>query len=56
MMNYNLLLTTNEINLIFKALGERPFQEVFELMGKINEQVNAQINSLSEDENQADNE
>lgn len=56
MMNYNLLLTTNEINLIFKALGERPFQEVFELIGKINEQVNAQINSLSEDENQTDDE
>jgi hypothetical protein len=56
MMNYSLLLTTNEINLIFKALGERPFQEVFELIGKINEQVNAQINGIPEDDNQSENE
>ena len=40
-------LTLDELNLIFKALGNEPFREVYELIGKLNEQTNAQ---LSEDE------
>jgi hypothetical protein len=35
-----LLLTVDEINVIFKALGDRPFKEVYELFGKLNNQVN----------------
>ena len=31
----NLKLSLDEINLIFKALGNRPFNEVFELIGNI---------------------
>lgn len=39
----NLTLTIEEVNLIFKALGDQPFKEVFELVGKINAQANAQL-------------
>ncbi len=35
-------LTIEEANLIFKALGDRPFNEVFELIGKLHEQANEQ--------------
>ncbi|UTW62259.1 hypothetical protein KFE98_20015 [bacterium SCSIO 12741] len=35
-------LTVDEANLIFKALGDRPFSEVFELIGKLHEQANEQ--------------
>jgi hypothetical protein len=35
-----LLLTIKEINVLFKALGDRPFKEVYELFGKMNTQVN----------------
>ena len=44
-----LKLTTEDINIIFKALGERPFKEVYELMGKINEQVNWQMEQWEEE-------
>lgn len=36
-------LTIEEANLIFKALGEMPFKEVYELIGKLNEQANTQL-------------
>ena len=36
-------LTINEVNLLFQALGDRPFNEVFELIGKINEQAGNQL-------------
>lgn len=36
-------LTINEVNLLFQALGNRPFNEVFELIGKINEQAGNQL-------------
>lgn len=36
-------LSTEEINLIFQALGNRPFNEVFELIGKINDQAAQQM-------------
>lgn len=38
-----LSLTMDEINVIFKALGDRPFKEVYELFGKLNNQVNDYI-------------
>ena len=34
-----------EANTIFKALGKEPFAKVFELIGKLNEQANAQLQS-----------
>jgi hypothetical protein len=34
-----LTLTLEEIEILFKALGDQPFKTVFELIGKINEQV-----------------
>ena len=36
-------LTLEEANLIFKALGKLPFADVYELIGKLNEQANAQL-------------
>ena len=45
-------VTLNEANLIFKALGALPFREVYELIGKLNEQANEQLkNETLEDEN-----
>lgn len=35
-------LSLEEAKLIFKALGKMPFEEVYELIGHLNEQVNAQ--------------
>ncbi|MGK0364386.1 MAG: hypothetical protein ACI85O_001443 [Saprospiraceae bacterium] len=36
-------LTITEVNLLFQALGNRPFNEVFQLIGKINEQAGNQL-------------
>ena len=36
-------LTLDEANKIFKALGALPFSEVYELIGKLNEQANQQL-------------
>jgi hypothetical protein len=47
MENINLSLTLEETNLIIKALAKEPFQEVFELIGKINEQADDQIKKLN---------
>lgn len=38
-------LTLKEANVIFKALGSRPFDEVYELIGKLNEQANNQLSN-----------
>jgi hypothetical protein len=35
-------LNFEEINVILKALGTLPFNEVYDLIGKIHEQANAQ--------------
>ena len=43
-------LTIEEINIIFNALGERPFREVFELVGKINEQSNEQLKEIEQND------
>lgn len=43
-MNKNTIkldVTLNEAKKIFEALGKLPFEEVYELIGKLNEQVNA---------------
>lgn len=36
-------LSINEANLIFRGLGQLPFSEVYELIGKLNEQANTQL-------------
>ncbi|CDG49393.1 hypothetical protein [Cardinium endosymbiont of Bemisia tabaci] len=40
-----LRLNITEVNVIIKALSEKPFREVYELIGKIHEQSNAQLKS-----------
>lgn len=37
-----LVLSIDEVNLILKALGGMPFNQVFDIIGKIHEQANAQ--------------
>ncbi|CAN5124828.1 hypothetical protein BH09BAC1_BH09BAC1_10970 [soil metagenome] len=39
----NLHLTIEDVSLIFKGLGKLPFEEVFEVIGSINSQVNQQV-------------
>ena len=46
-----LLVSMKEAKLIFKALGKLPFEEVYELIGSLN----AQINEQTSDKNQNDN-
>jgi hypothetical protein len=36
-------VTLTEANKIFKALGSLPFNEVYELIGKLNDQANEQL-------------
>ncbi len=36
-------VSLEEANLIFKALGQMTFVEVYELIGKLNEQANQQL-------------
>lgn len=38
-------LNFEEVNIILKALGNLPFNEVYDLIGKIHEQANNQSNS-----------
>ncbi|CCM10162.1 hypothetical protein ACRRVA_02140 [Candidatus Cardinium hertigii] len=40
-----LRLNITEVNVIIKALSEKPFREVYELIGKIHAQSNAQLKS-----------
>ena len=36
-------LTIDEANLLFKSLGRMPFEQVYTLIGKMNEQANQQL-------------
>ncbi|MCT4697288.1 MAG: hypothetical protein V3581_00300 [Candidatus Cardinium sp.] len=38
-----LRLSIDEVNIIIKALSEKPFREVYELIGNIHTQSNAQL-------------
>jgi hypothetical protein len=40
--NIQLQLTFDEINTVLKALGNLPFNEVYDLIGKIHDQANSQ--------------
>lgn len=44
-------VSLDEANLIFKALGQMPFSEVYELIGKLNEQANQQLQSPNQTPN-----
>ena len=48
--NIQFSVSLEEANLIFKALGKLPFTDVYELIGKLNEQANAQLASQNDDE------
>lgn len=41
--NIQLDLSFEEINIILKALGNLPFNEVYDLIGKIHDQANNQV-------------
>ncbi len=47
MKEITLTLTVNEANLVLKALMNMPFRDVYEVIGKINEQSNAQLAAKS---------
>lgn len=47
----NLQLTIEEVSLVFKGLGKLSFEEVYELIGKINTQVNQQVKAGNEPNN-----
>jgi hypothetical protein len=47
MKKLNLSVSIDEANLIFKALGRLPFNEVYELIGKLNEQANTQLGNTN---------
>jgi hypothetical protein len=40
-----LQLSLEEVNLILKSLGGLPFRDVYDLIGKINEQATRQLNA-----------
>ncbi|UXX77739.1 hypothetical protein N7E81_10195 [Reichenbachiella carrageenanivorans] len=42
-----LKVSAQEVKLIFQALGKLPFEEVYDLIGKLNDQVNDQVNDQS---------
>lgn len=50
MKEIHLRLTVDEVNVIFEALGEQPFSKVFELIGKINDQANDQLDDSDKDQ------
>ena len=49
----NLSLDINEVNVIIKSLSDRPFREVYELLGKIHAQSNAQLPKQESQANKA---
>jgi hypothetical protein len=51
MEKLKLELTIDEINRILQALGNLPFNEVFELIGKINQQANDQLSNNANSSN-----
>ena len=47
----NLKLTVDDISFILRILSEKPFKEVYELVGKINYQASTQIQNSKNDSN-----
>lgn len=48
--NIQLTLTFEDVNKVLKALGHLPFNEVYELIGKVHEQANQQAYSQQKNE------
>ena len=44
-------LTINEVNAIMQALGNMPYAQVFELIQKIREQAQPQVETPAQEEN-----
>ena len=55
MEEIQLKLTLSEVNLILGALGEMPYAKVYQLVGKIQQQAETQLQptQLDQSENQA---
>jgi len=49
-MNFKLEFTEAELNVVFNAFAQRPFAEVAQLVGKIQQEVQAQANQKTEGE------
>jgi hypothetical protein len=43
MKEFKLVLNVNEVNMILKALGNMPYNQVNEIVGKIHSQVQEQL-------------
>lgn len=43
MKELTLKISVNEVNTIIKALGQFPYNQVFELVGKIHDQASVQV-------------
>lgn len=50
MEEVTLVLKLDEVNVIMTALSKEPFKEVFELIGKINEQAGQQLQAKTDKE------
>lgn len=51
MKKLHLTVTVEEGNLIFKGLSKLPFEDVYELIGNLNEQANEQLKESTEENN-----
>ncbi len=49
--NIHFELSVEEANIIFRALGKLPFEEVYEVIGKLNAQANQQLTQIDGGEN-----
>ena len=47
----NLELSVDDVNLILKALGSMPFNQVYELIGSIHQQANQQLFGIESPQN-----
>ena len=48
MEDIKLKLNLEEVNILLKSLSKEPFKDVFELIGKINEQAGEQIQKFNQ--------
>ena len=50
MQEITLTLSVKEVNQILEALGNQPFNQVFALIGKIQQQASSQVSATNGDE------
>lgn len=46
MKEVNLKLSVNEVNMVIKALGQFPYNQVYETVNKIHTQASEQVNAM----------